>query len=110
MVAALSGQSIGVTSGGSPVLTKYRNHLLWQPCLDKAQESLVVAALSGLLSHLLKQNLDHLVCKKLFDCSRVERLHLYVFESSGTRQNVLYRALQKILCLVQRYHIVKTAF
>ena len=47
MVAALSGQITGVTSGGSPVWTKHRGHLWWQPCLDKAQESLVVVALSG---------------------------------------------------------------
>ena len=47
MVAALSGQSTGVTSGGSQVLTKHRSLWWWQPCLDKAQESLMVAALSG---------------------------------------------------------------
>ena len=47
MVVDLSGQSTGVTSGSSPVWTKYRSHKWWQPYLGKAQKSLVVAALSG---------------------------------------------------------------
>ena len=74
--------------------------------MDKAQESLVVAALSGLLSHLLKQSRSSGV-QKIILLWYSRGLHLHVCENSGTRLNALFGALHKILCCAQRYHIVK---